>query len=206
MTLKLLIASTNLHKVREFRDLLKPIKGLDIYSLLDFPDYKPVDEQGNSFEDIASKKALDAAKHTGLLVLADDSGLVVSAINGEPGIFSARYAGENASDQDNRVKLLQKMSHLKDEARNAYFACALALASPNKVIKVVLGKCEGKIIDTSKGGNGFGYDPLFLKHDYGKTFAEMDPALKNRVSHRHKAFLKMMPFIQAQVEDYATHH
>lgn len=206
MTLKLLIASTNLHKVREFRSLLKHVKSLDIYSLLDFPDYEPLEENGNSFEDIATTKAMHAAKHCHILTLADDSGLVVPALNGEPGILSARYAGSNATDQDNRKKLLDKMSHLKDDARDGYFICALALASPEKILKVVTGKCEGRILNASQGGNGFGYDSLFLKHDYGKTFAEMDEALKNRISHRHKAFSKMIPYINDQLEAYAAHH
>lgn len=206
MTLKLLIASTNLHKVREFRSLLKHVKLLDIYSLLDFPDYEPLEENGNSFEDIATTKAMHAAKYCNILTLADDSGLVVPALNGEPGILSARYAGINATDQDNRKKLLDKMSHLKDDARDAYFVCALAFASPEKILKVVTAKCEGHILNAPQGGNGFGYDSLFLKHDYGKTFAEMDEALKNRISHRHKAFSKMISYINDQVEAYAAHH
>lgn len=206
MTLKLLIASTNLHKVREFRSLLKHVKLLDIYSLLDFPDYQPMEENGNSFEDIATTKAMHAAKHCKILTLADDSGLVVPAINGEPGILSARYAGVEATDHDNRKKLLERMAKLKDDARDGYFVCALAFASPEKILKVVTGKCEGRILEAPRGGQGFGYDPLFLKHDYGKTFAEMDEALKNRISHRHKAFSKMMPYINDQVEAYAAYH
>lgn len=206
MSLKLLIASGNLHKVREFRALLKSVQGLDIYSLLDFPDYQAPEEIGESFEEIASKKAAHAAEHCGLITLADDSGLVVPAINGEPGIFSARYAGPQATDQDNRLKLLKNMQSLKDESRNGYFVCALALASPQKLLKVVSGKCEGKILEAPRGGNGFGYDPLFLKNDYGKTFAEMDEALKNRISHRHKAFTKIIPFIQQQVDLHAAYH
>lgn len=206
MSLKLLIASTNLHKVREFRSMLKPVKLLDIYSLLDFPEYKPLEEIGDSFEDIAGAKALHAARHCNILTLADDSGLVVPALKGEPGIFSARYAGEGATDQENRKKLLLKMNGLKDDARYAYFVCAIAFASPEKIIKVVSGKCEGHILEEARGGNGFGYDSLFLKHDYGKTFAEMDEALKNRISHRQKAFSRMIPCIQEQVEAYASCH
>ena len=155
MTLKLLIASTNLHKVREFRALLKPVKMLDIYSLLDFPGYEPLEENGNSFEDIVTTKAMHAAKHCKILTLADDSGLVVPSLNGEPGIFSARYAGKEASDQDNRKKLLEKMAHLKDDSRDGYFICALALASPEKIIKVVTGKSEGRILELPRGGQGF---------------------------------------------------
>ena len=206
MSMKLLIASGNLHKVREFRAMMKSIPGLDIYSLLDFPTYVPEEEIGESFEEIASKKAAHAAKHCGMLTLADDSGLVVPAINGEPGIFSARYAGIGSTDQDNRKKLLERMKHLNEDARSAYFFCAVALAAPDKLIKVVTGKCEGSILDAPRGGNGFGYDPLFMKHDYGKTFAEMDEALKNRISHRHKAFLRMVPVIQTQVEAHAAYN
>jgi XTP/dITP diphosphohydrolase len=206
MSLKLLIASSNLHKVREIRSMLKGFKSLDIYSLLDFPQYQPWEEVGSSFEEIVEKKALHAATHCGLLTLADDSGLVVPALEGEPGIYSARYAGPSATDADNRKKLLTKMHFLKDDARDAYFVCALALASPEKVLKVVCGTCEGRILETPSGGNGFGYDPLFLKHDYGKTFAQMDEALKNRISHRHKAFSKMIPSLQSQVDAYVAYH
>jgi XTP/dITP diphosphohydrolase len=206
MSLKLLIATTNLHKVREFRALLKPIEGLDIFSLLDFPNYEPEEEIGNSFEEIVTKKVQHAAKHCHMLVIADDSGLVVPSLNGEPGIYSARYAGLGASDQDNRKKLLQNMRTLKDDQRHAYFVCSIALATPERLIKVVSAKCEGVILDEPRGGQGFGYDSLFLKHDYGKTFAEMDEALKNRISHRHKAFEKILPFIKDQAETYAAHH
>jgi len=203
MSLKLLIASGNMHKIREFRAMLKGLKGIDVYSLLDFPEYQAEEEIGNSFEEIASKKALHAAKACGLLTIADDSGLVMPALAGEPGIFSARYAGAQATDQDNRLKLLDKMRGLHDEQRHGYFVCSIALALPEHVIKVVTGKCEGEILEKPRGGNGFGYDPLFLKHDYGKTFAEMDEALKNRISHRHKAFSKIIPYIQQQVDLYA---
>jgi len=206
MRLKLLIASSNLHKIREFKALLKPLGEIDVYSLVDFPDYVAPPEDQGSFEEIVKTKALDAATKTGLLALADDSGLIVPSLNGEPGIYSARYAGLGASDQDNRLKLLTKMKGLKDDQRQAYFVCAVCLALPDEVIKVVTAQCHGEILESPKGGNGFGYDPLFLKNDYGKTFAEMDETLKNRVSHRHKAFSKMIPFIKQQLELYASHH
>lgn len=206
MRLKLLIASSNLHKVREFKALLKPLGDLDIYSLKDFPDYVAPFEDQENFEEIVKAKALDAATKMGMLAIADDSGLVVPAINGEPGIYSARYAGLEATDQDNRVKLLNRMKDLKDDQRCAYFVCSVCLALPNEVIKLVSAQCHGQILESPRGGNGFGYDPLFLKNDYGKTFAEMDETLKNRVSHRHKAFLKIVPYIKMQLEAYAAHH
>lgn len=189
--MQLLIASKNLHKIREIRSMLKPKTDLDIVSLLQFPDYVPPDETGKTFEENAILKASHAAKTLGILTLADDSGLVVPALGGEPGVFSARYAGEGATDKENRKKLLQAMRGLNGLQRSAYFACALALAMPEGLKKCVTGICEGAIAEEEKGGNGFGYDPLFIKNDYGKTFGELQEEVKNRVSHRRNAFEKM---------------
>lgn len=193
--MKLLIATTNLHKVREIRSMLKEFPSLDFYSLRDFPNYTPPEENGASFEEIASLKATDAAKNLGLVCLADDSGLVVPALQGDPGIRSARYAGENATDKENRDKLLIQMKSLPLDKRAAYFTCALAVATAHGLKKCVSGKCEGQILDTPRGSAGFGYDSLFLKYDYGKTFAELEEEVKNRVSHRRKAVDKLIPYL-----------
>jgi XTP/dITP diphosphohydrolase len=199
----LLIATQNGHKIREIRALLKPLKRFDIYSLLDFSDYIPPPETGDTFEANAVSKALHAAKTLGKWALADDSGLVVPALGGEPGIYSARYAGENASDKDNRKKLLKKMEGLKGERRFAYFECCIALASPQGIRKVATGYCEGMVTEEERGGNGFGYDPLFIKHDYNQTFAELGELVKNQISHRAKALDKMLITFEslAQKED-----
>lgn len=187
----LLIATTNGHKIREIRALLKPLNRFELYSLLDFPLYVQPEETGKTFEENAKLKALHAAQSLHKWAIADDSGLVVPALRGEPGVFSARYSGPNATDKDNRQKLLKAMATLDGLERSAYFECCLVLASPEGVKKVVSGVCEGTIIKEERGGHGFGYDSLFIKHDYNQTFAELGETLKNQVSHRAKALQKL---------------
>ncbi len=189
--MQLIIASRNVHKIRELRTMLKTYPGLDILSLLDFPHYVPLPEDQKSIEANAAQKAVHAAQTLKQWALADDTGLIVPALQGAPGVYSARYAGPDASDSDNRKKLLQEMKHLGDPDRQAYFECWLALASPEGLKKNVRGVCEGTIVDSEKGGKGFGYDSLFVKYEYGKTFAELEEALKNRISHRRKALDKL---------------
>jgi XTP/dITP diphosphohydrolase len=195
--MELVIASTNPHKIREFKSMLKKNLQYDIRSLLDFPDYVPPPETEDSFEGNAKLKAAHAAAALNRWALADDSGLVVPAIGGAPGVYSARFAGDQATDHDNRKKLLQLMQHLLDEDRNAYFECCIALASPSGVKKCVNGICEGTILVQEKGGGGFGYDPLFMKNGYSKTFAELEESIKNRISHRRKALDKLLPFLES---------
>ncbi len=190
--MELVIASTNMHKIREFRSMLKGVPGLDLLSLLDFPDYVQPPEEGLTFEENAILKAVHAAKTLGKWVIADDSGLVVPALQGKPGVYSARYAGEKATDKENRKKLLQDMARLPEEQRTAYFECDIALAAPDGLKKCVKGTCEGAIALEEKGGKGFGYDSLFIKHEYGKTFGELGEDIKNRVSHRKKAVDKLL--------------
>lgn len=197
LLMQLAIATENSHKLREFRSILKGVPALDLLSLRDFPDYVPPEETGKTFKENAILKAEHAAKALNLWVLADDSGLVVPALQGAPGIRSARFAGDKATDADNRKKLLEEMAHLEGEARHAFFVCNLALASPDGVQKVTEGVCEGSLLTEQKGGGGFGYDPLFVKHGYSKTFAELDEATKNRISHRRKALDKMVVFLES---------
>lgn len=198
--LELVIASTNMHKVREFRTLLKSFARFDLLSLCDFPDYVPPEETGKTFEENASLKATHAAKMLNRWVIADDSGLVVPALNGAPGIFSARYAGNDATDFENRKKLLDEMQHLMDEDRQAFFECAIALASPAGLKKCVKGTCEGSLLTKDRGGGGFGYDSLFIKHGYNKTFAELGESVKNRISHRRKALDKIVLSLDSLAE------
>jgi len=193
----LLIATTNAHKVREMRTLLRTFKNFDLYTLLDFPNYRPPEEDGSSFEEIAIKKATDAASKLSIATLADDSGLVVPALGGRPGIFSARFAGLNATDKENRHLLLKEMSHLEGIGRNAYFECAIAFAVPQGLKKSVRGTVEGYLLGKERGRHGFGYDPLFVKHDYNQTFAELEESVKNRISHRGKALQKLLIYLES---------
>ena len=194
--MEIVLASTNLHKLREFRSMMKHLTTLDLLSLHNFPQYQPLPEEADTFKDNAIQKAEHAAKTLNKWVLADDSGLVVPAINGEPGIRSRRYAGEDATDAENRYKLLAAMGHLEELQRSAYYECCLVLASPEGVKKIAIGICEGRILQEEKGRNGFGYDSLFVKNEYEKSFAEMDEYTKNRISHRHKAFEKLAPTLE----------
>lgn len=196
-TMQLIIASTNLHKIRELRSMLKEFSSLDLFSLRDFPHYIPPEETGKSFEENAKIKALHAASTLHMNVLADDSGLVIPALGGEPGIYSSRYAGKEASDAENRDKLINKLKSLPDEKRFGYFECCLVLATPKGITKSVSGLCEGELLCEPRGSYGFGYDSVFLKHDYRKTFAEVDDETKHRISHRRKAFDKLIPSIHS---------
>lgn len=191
--MQLVIASHNLHKILELKTMLKgSLSGIDILSLRDFPEYVSPEETEDSFVGNAELKACRAAKTLGLPVIADDSGLVVPFLGGLPGVKSARYAGEEATDKDNRNKLIGAMKDSTEEQRDAYFECALSLATPEKLVKTVTGYCEGYLTLEPKGRNGFGYDPLFIKYDYNKTLAELDAETKNRISHRRKALDKLL--------------
>lgn len=195
----IVLATTNGHKIREIRALLKVLQQFDLYSLLDFPSYKQPEENGTTFEENARLKAEHAAKTLNKWVIADDSGLVVPALGGAPGIYSARYAGVKATDKENRKKLLKEMAPLEGLSRCCYFECSIVLASPEGIKKCVSGMCEGTITTEERGGNGFGYDPLFLKHDYNQTFSELDESRKNQVSHRAKALEKLRRTLESLV-------
>lgn len=180
----LVIATTNQNKLKEFREILKDLH-IEILSLADFGPIPPVIEDGSTFEENAYKKALHTAKVLGLPAIADDSGLVVPALNGAPGVYSARYAGENASDEENCQKLLEELGEKED--RHAYFQCVLSIAVPSGPALTYEGRCDGVILAEKRGFNGFGYDPLFFYEELGQTFAEMSMTDKNKVSHRGKA-------------------
>lgn len=195
--MELVLATRNLHKTLELKSMLKEFSHLDLFSLRDFGDYQAPEETGSTFEENAIAKALHAAKALNKIVLADDSGLVIPALDGNPGIYSRRYAGEDATDKDNRKKLIENLARLKEEERSGYYECALALADPSGLIKSVRGTCEGFLILEEKGGQGFGYDPIFVKWDYGKTLAELEPEIKNRISHRRKALDKLLPALES---------
>ncbi len=199
--MELVIASRNVHKIREFRAILKKMSGFDLYSLIDFPHYVPPPETGATFEENAILKAAHAAVALNRYVIADDSGLIVPALGGAPGVYSRRYAGETATDKENRQKLLHAMRDLNDTSRQAYFECWIALASPEGIKKTSKGVSEGMIIEKERGSFGFGYDAIFVKHEYGKTFAELEEDTKNRISHRRKALDKIAPVLETLLQD-----
>ncbi len=185
--MKLVLATRNLGKVRELGEMLSDQRKVEILSLIDFPDAPQIVEDGETYQDNAVKKAAQIAEHTGYLTLGDDSGLEVDALNGAPGVHSARYAGENASDAQRIEKLLDALKDVPDDQRTARFKCAIAIAEPEGQSNVVVGVCEGKIIRESRGVHGFGYDPVFVPAGYDRTFAELGDEVKNRISHRAKA-------------------
>ena len=197
-SLQIVIATKNLHKIREIKTiLLEMFPNIDLLSLIDFPNYIPPQENTNSFEENAITKATNCAKELNMWTIADDSGLVIPSLNGEPGVLSARYAGNDATDLENRKKLLSKIEVLSEKDRYAYFESSIALANPKILKKVVSSKVEGRVIDFERGSGGFGYDSIFIKHDYNKTFAELEESIKNKVSHRRKALDKLSFALEA---------
>ena len=186
----LVIASKNVHKVREIKEILAglPLVVAGISEVADLPE---IAEDGDTFEANAVKKALAAAKATGCMALADDSGLMVDYLGGEPGVLSARYAGSPRSDERNNAKLLAEMAGVPWEERDAHFHCVIAVAAPDGEVTTYRGVCSGKIGFEPRGANGFGYDPLFVVPELSQTFAELDPSVKNRISHRAKALAQL---------------
>jgi len=201
--MELVIASRNIHKIREFRSILKKVSAFDLLSLNDFPQYVPIAETGSSFEENAIFKAMHAAQHLKRWVIADDSGIVIPALQGAPGIYSRRYAGEQATDKENRQKLLSEMRLIQEPHRHGYFECWIALASADGLKKTARGISEGMITEKERGNLGFGYDAIFVKHEYGKTFAELEEEIKNRISHRRKALDKILPALEAILQNDA---
>lgn len=186
----LIVATRNQGKASEFKELLAP-KGITIKTLADFPEIGEIPETGSTFEENATLKAEAIAKLTQQPVLADDSGLQVDALNGEPGIHSARYAGDH-DDAANKQKMLANLKDVPENKRHANFHTTLVLVKPNGHKLVVDGDVSGEILTAPRGNNGFGYDPLFYVPEKGKTMAEMSETEKNEISHRGRATVKMM--------------
>ncbi|MBT8042083.1 MAG: XTP/dITP diphosphatase [Kiritimatiellales bacterium] len=182
--MKLIIATRNAHKLEEIRSIFN-FQELEVLSAFDFPDIPDVVEDRDTLEGNAVKKAVEIAQATGCWALADDSGLEVEALGGAPGVYSARYAGEECSYADNNEKLLRELSG--KESRSARFRTVIALSDPGGSAQTVDGECPGVIIEELRGENGFGYDPLFVPDGYSETFAELDSEVKNRISHRAQA-------------------
>lgn len=186
-----IIATKNQGKLEEFARMLSKL-GIKARSLAAFDPVPEVEEDGDTFEENAKKKAVFYRNLLNLPVIADDSGLMVDVLNGKPGIYSARFAGEEKNDQKNNEKLLHLLEGIEEEKRTAKFVSVIAFALPGESTITVRGECEGNIGFTPEGNNGFGYDPLFYLPDYKKNMAEISPELKNQISHRAKALQKLM--------------
>ncbi|MDQ2731528.1 MAG: XTP/dITP diphosphatase [Armatimonadota bacterium] len=195
-----ILATSNEHKLREIAAMLEgaPFR---LTSLQEFPHITLPPETGSTFEENAAGKAVAATAASGLVVIGDDSGLEVNALHGEPGVWSARYAGPHATDEENLQRLLQALDGVPEGERTARFVCAIAVARPDGAVETVRGTCEGEIIRAKRGANGFGYDPVFLIPEDGRTLAEFSPAEKNRISHRSGAIQGALPLILRALED-----
>ena len=199
MTGKVLVATGNLGKLVEYGRMME--EGIDVLGSMDFPGMPVPDEDGRTFTENAIKKALSAAEYSGMLTLADDSGLVVDALGGEPGVRTARYGEGQAFDDEQRYLLvLRRLSGVKAQDRTARFVCAMALADRGGLIVVTEGSCEGSIAFAPEGDNGFGYDPIFIPQGYGCSFAQLEDDEKDMISHRRKALIDMLPFVEAALK------
>ncbi len=184
--MQVVIATRNQGKVREFQAMFEQL-GWEAVSLAQFENVPEVVEDGETFEANARKKAETIARHLNLPTVGDDSGLEVDALGGKPGVYSARYAGEQASDEDNWRKLLKELAEVPNEKRTARFRCVLAFARPGEETLVASGQCEGVILREPAGHNGFGYDPVFFLPERLCTMAQLDSSVKNQISHRAHA-------------------
>ncbi|GKS58257.1 non-canonical purine NTP pyrophosphatase [Nitrospira sp.] len=191
---ELVLATRNPDKGRELHALLADL-GICIRTMVDFPDAPEVVEDGATCEANAVKKAVSIARYTGLTAIADDTGLEVAALGGRPGVHAARYAGEHATYEDNCQKLLRELNGVPPEKRQARFVTVAAIAQPDGRAQVTQGELNGLITESSMGRGGFGYDPVFLISEQGRTLAELTSEEKNRISHRARAFRKIMALL-----------
>lgn len=195
---ELVLATANDHKVRELKQLLEG-KDWEILSLRDFPGVILPPEDGATFEANAIIKAQAVQKATGKIVMADDSGLEVDCLGGAPGIFSARFAGENKDSAANNAKLLALLSGVEDEGRGAGFTCVIALAFPDGRLRTSKGRCPGRIACQAAGKGGFGYDPIFYLPEYDCTMAQLSAEEKNSISHRSRALAGILPVLETEL-------
>lgn len=194
--LQLLIATKNAGKVAELENLLGDLP-IDLKSLRDFPSVPDAEETGATFAENAALKASAYARATGLWSVADDSGLEVAALKGAPGVFSARYAGEQATDEANVEKLLRELRKTDERRRGARFVCAMAIADETGAIKFAAeGFCSGAIIGERRGSSGFGYDPIFVPDGFAETFAQISAREKHEISHRGRAAAKIIKYLR----------
>lgn len=187
---ELIVATKNKGKIKEFEEIFAQ-KGIVVQSLLDYPMVPDIEETGTTFAENAALKAEEMAKFFKKPVIADDSGLIVDALDGRPGVYSARYAGLEKSAAKNNEKVLKELEGVPQEKRTARFFCAIAVAFPDGETRIFEGSCEGVIAEKPVGENGFGYDPIFYIPEFGKTMAQLPSETKNQISHRAKAIKKL---------------
>ncbi|HTW91593.1 MAG TPA: XTP/dITP diphosphatase [bacterium] len=197
--MKLLLATRNRNKVVEMQRALEGT-GWQVMLLSDVPGAPEVEEDGATFEENALKKARSAARFANLWTLAEDSGLEIDALGGEPGVRSARYAGEGASDADRIRKVLAQLVSVRDEQRMARFRCVMCVVEPCGDERCFEGRCEGRIAHCSRGSSGFGYDPIFIPEGYEQTFAELGLSVKSTISHRARALQQVIAFLRETEE------
>lgn len=193
---KIILATGNMGKVREFQQLMHHLP-VEILTLKDFPDLPDIVEDGNTFEENAGIKAKILAEHTGILTIADDSGLCVDALGGAPGIYSARFSGSDHNDEKNNALLLEKLQGIPKEKRTAHFVCAIAIAEPGKPLQFTRGEVSGHILESPQGSEGFGYDPLFYVDELATGMALLTAEEKSKISHRARAYAEALPLIEA---------
>lgn len=198
----LLIATTNRKKLTELQSLLEGLP-YELKTLQDFKDYREIEETGKSFAENAKLKALGYAEQFKCLTLGEDSGLCCDALDGAPGIYSARFSGEDATDETNNLKLLNLMKTLPDNCRQAHYVSVITLAKPGDVLGVFDGEVHGYISKEVKGTGGFGYDPLFYYPDFKRTFGEVSAVEKHQVSHRAKALTKLRFFLERYAAQFS---
>ncbi len=196
---RVLLATRNVKKLAELRRILGPLLDVEVVGLDDVPYYDEIPETGATFAENALLKAREGAVHTGLLAVADDSGLAVDALNGMPGVLSARWAGNSKDDNANLQLVLEQLADTPDERLGATFVCAAALVTPDGAQTVVEGRMHGRLVREPRGTNGFGYDPIFVADGFDVTNAELPPSEKDAISHRGKALRALLPHIAAAV-------
>jgi XTP/dITP diphosphohydrolase len=193
IVVRLVVASRNRKKTAEIRDLLTPY-GIEVAGVSEIAGVPEVVENGHTFGENAAKKASETARTLAQWTLGEDSGLEVAALSGAPGIYSARFSGPDATDASNNAKLMSELSAVPEERRNARYVCNAALADPSgQICLQVEACCHGRMTREARGTNGFGYDPYFLIPEYHRTFGELSPAVKRRLSHRARAFERLIP-------------
>lgn len=203
MKLELVVATKNKKKLEEIKEILKGLD-LEINPLSDYSNIPRIIENGKTFKDNAIKKAVKIAQFTKKLTLGEDSGLCVNALGGRPGVYSSRFSGKDKSDLKNNLKVLKALEGVPLNKRKAYYVCAVALADEHGLVEVVEGRCQGLIGLEQKGNFGFGYDPLFIIPKYKKTFAQLGPRIKHKISHRYHALEKAKQIIEKYIEQHKS--